>query len=101
MRQARFLYASASFSVRQAAAMNIYRPIYEPGAASAVQFIACPRCSGRITFARSSTPRIDECGFESYNLECKLCGARLAGLIDPADDALLLTAMPLRVIPLT
>jgi hypothetical protein len=36
-------------------------------------------------------PHIDEWGFENYSLECKQCGATLAGIIDPADDALLLT----------
>jgi hypothetical protein len=40
-------------------------------------------------FCRSSTPRIDACGFESYSLECKECGAPLAGIIDPYDEALL------------
>jgi hypothetical protein len=34
---------------------------------------------------------MDECGFESYRFECKECGVALAGIVDPIDDALLLT----------
>ncbi|MGA3310493.1 MAG: hypothetical protein ABSD08_18065 [Xanthobacteraceae bacterium] len=41
-------------------------------------------------FDRSRAPRIDSCGFESYSLDCMECGAPLAGIIDPYDDALLL-----------
>jgi hypothetical protein len=54
------------------------------------QIVACPRCSAHLVFSRSYNPRIDACGFESYSLECKECGAALAGIIDPADEALLL-----------
>ncbi len=53
--------------------------------------IACPVCGAGIAFARSPMPDMDECGFESYRFECKECGAALAGIVDPADDALLLT----------
>jgi hypothetical protein len=35
---------------------------------------------------------MDECGFESYRIECKECGTQLAGIVDPADEALLVTA---------
>jgi hypothetical protein len=45
-------------------------------------------------FYRSDKPHIDECGFESYSLKCRACGSMLAGIIDPADDALLLTISP-------
>jgi hypothetical protein len=82
--------------------MNVNRLIMiadEPDAASCVQ-IACPRCSAPITFTRSHMPHIDECGFENYRLECQECGAPLAGIIDPADDALLLTDLAaLRCVP--
>jgi hypothetical protein len=55
------------------------------------QLIACPKCNARLTFTRSSAADIDECGFEIYRLECKDCGAPLAGIVDPADDTLLLS----------
>jgi hypothetical protein len=55
---------------------------------------ACPGCGAQLTFGRSATPPIDACGFESYRLECHACGAPLAGIIDPADDALLLSELP-------
>lgn len=47
----------------------------------------------RLTFGRSPMPRIDSCGFEGYSLECKECGAALAGIIDPGDEKLLLTPL--------
>jgi hypothetical protein len=37
---------------------------------------------------------MDECGFETYAIDCPQCGAPLAGIIDPADDALLLSELP-------
>ena len=55
---------------------------------------ACPGCGAQLTFGRSATPLIDACGFESYRLACHACGAALAGIIDPADDALLLSELP-------
>lgn len=57
---------------------------------SGAEVTACPRCDARLLFTRSCHLRIDSCGFESYRLECRECGAQLAGIIDPADDALLL-----------
>ena len=54
---------------------------------------ACPACAAPVTFSRTSTPRIDACGFESYRLECHECGAWLAGIIDPLDDDLLLSEL--------
>ena len=53
--------------------------------------VACPACAALVTFSRTSTPPIDACGFESYSVECHECGARLAGIIDPLDDELLLS----------
>jgi hypothetical protein len=55
--------------------------------------VACPACAALVTFSRTSTPRIDACGFESYSLECHECGARLAGIIDSLDDELLLSEL--------
>jgi hypothetical protein len=58
-----------------------------------VQIIACPTCSARFVFHPSHSPHIDECGFESYTLDCTECRAPLAGIIDPADDTLLVSAI--------
>jgi len=52
---------------------------------------ACPGCSAQLMLRRSAAPLIDACGFESYQLACHACGAPLAGIIDPADDTLLLS----------
>ncbi len=53
--------------------------------------IDCPRCSAQFMFRRSAHPQIDACGFESYRFECPDCGAALAGIIDPADESLLVS----------
>jgi hypothetical protein len=58
-----------------------------------VQAVSCPRCNALLTFSRSSDAHIDDCGFESYRFECEQCDAPLAGIIDPADGALLLSDM--------
>ena len=50
----------------------------------------CPNCHTRLNFRRSETAEINSCGFESYRLNCQECGASLVGIIDPADDALVL-----------
>jgi hypothetical protein len=55
------------------------------------QLVACPRCAGRFVFSRSEHATIDACGFESYTFACEECGASLSGIIDPLDDALLIT----------
>jgi hypothetical protein len=34
-----------------------------------------------------------ECRFESYEIKCKDCRASLGGVIDPYDDALLLSVV--------
>jgi hypothetical protein len=65
--------------------------VEEPAPAPRALLIACPVCGAGIAFARSPVPHMDECGFESYRFECKDCGAVLAGIVDPADEALLLT----------
>jgi hypothetical protein len=61
--------------------------------AEAVEFIACPHCGAQLMFGRSHTPLIDACGFESYHFHCNACGSALGGVIDPADDTLLLSAL--------
>lgn len=53
--------------------------------------VACPNCSRQLTFRRSNHPAIDACGFESYCFECLECGTPLAGIVDPADETLLLS----------
>ena len=55
------------------------------------QLIACPAYRTQVIFRRTRAPRIDTCGFESYSLECHKCGVRLAGIIDPCEDELLLS----------
>ncbi len=64
--------------------------------AKTFQIVACPHCRLQFRFYRSSVPHIDECGFESYSLECLRCDARLNGIIDPADDKLLLSGTQLQ-----
>jgi hypothetical protein len=63
----------------------------ESATTSAHDAVLCPSCHSRLSFHRSPTPDIDACGFESYRLDCRECGAALAGIVDPADEALLLT----------
>jgi hypothetical protein len=53
--------------------------------------VACPKCDASLKFHRSNKPHIDECGFQSYSFKCIACGSLLVGVIDPADDTLLLT----------
>jgi len=55
--------------------------------------IACTACTAHVMFCRSRNPQVAACGFERYNLECHECGARLAGIIDPYDDELLLSEL--------
>ena len=53
--------------------------------------IKCVKCQARLTFQRALLPSIDSCGFESCSLRCNACGVVFAGIIDPYDDALLLS----------
>jgi hypothetical protein len=53
--------------------------------------VSCPKCEGSISLHRAETPHIDASGFESYRFKCRLCGSMVVGIIDPLDDALLLT----------
>jgi hypothetical protein len=63
----------------------------EPGKPHRAQPVACPGCGARFAFCRSEHPLIDACGFETYSFACKECGASLSGIVDPLDDALLIT----------
>jgi hypothetical protein len=56
--------------------------------------VVCPQCDAQLTWHASPTPQIDACGLESFRLQCTQCGASLAGVIDPYDDAVLLCALP-------
>jgi hypothetical protein len=66
-------------------------PVIKTSNVSKAAEVVCPKCDGRLNFLRSDKPHIDECGFESYSLNCPACGSALIGIIDPADDALLLS----------
>jgi len=57
------------------------------------QACRCPRCEAALILWRSRMSAIDACGFESYSFACDGCGAGLAGIVDPADDALLLSVV--------
>jgi DNA-directed RNA polymerase subunit RPC12/RpoP len=56
--------------------------------------VACPKCDASLRFYRSDKPHVDDLGFESYSFKCSACGSMLVGIIDPADDKLLLTISP-------
>ena len=58
------------------------------------QATVCPSCNFGFAFRRTAMPAIDACGFESYSLHCDACGTQLAGIIDPADEVLLLSVVP-------
>jgi hypothetical protein len=53
------------------------------------RIVTCLKCNAEFAFRRSIRLHIDECGFESYDLECVTCSALLHGVIDPGDDMLL------------
>jgi hypothetical protein len=55
-----------------------------------LRIINCPRCEQPLVFRRSGT-QIDACGFESYLLDCGSCDAVFTGVVDPYDDALLVS----------
>jgi ribosomal protein L37AE/L43A len=57
----------------------------------AADSVVCPSCNRQLAFRRSDHPIIDACGFENYCFECQECGTLLAGIIDPADETLLLS----------
>ena len=63
----------------------------DPSTTAARNVPFCPKCHAVLNFSRSITPDIDSSGFESYRLDCQECGVKLYGIIDPADDALILS----------
>lgn len=57
-----------------------------------LRIIDCPRCAQPLIFGRNGAAQIDACGFESYRLDCGSCNAVLTGIVDPYDEALLVSA---------
>jgi len=57
-----------------------------------LRVVECPRCVEPLVFWRNGAARIDACGFESYRLDCGRCDAALTGIVDPYDEALLVSA---------
>jgi len=55
--------------------------------------VECPKCKVRFPFRRRRTAHFDRHGFESYELACAACGVLLAGVIDPFDGTLVLSAL--------
>jgi len=51
----------------------------------------CPNCNQPVVCAEANAS-FDSHGFESYQLDCEFCETPLDGIVDPFDDALLLTA---------
>jgi hypothetical protein len=70
-------------------------PFSGGGLAFQSQWIKCPNCDASLGNWRMFVPRIDECGFESYNLACPECRDQFSGIVDPCDDRLLLTRLQL------
>jgi transcription elongation factor Elf1 len=86
--------ASLEFSAIGNASMSRSRAIRkhpEPVKPHGGQLVTCPRCAASFAFSRSAHPAIDASGFESYTFACGECGASLSGIVDPLDDALLIT----------
>jgi hypothetical protein len=67
-------------------------PASAPGNRWKLRTIDCPRCAGPVVLRRNGAAHIDACGFESYRLDCASCDAVLTGVVDPYDDALLVSA---------
>jgi hypothetical protein len=66
----------------------------DPSTRAAHNVPLCPQCHAVLNFCRSITPDIDSSGFESYRLDCQECGVALYEIIDPADDALIISECP-------
>ncbi len=58
-----------------------------------LRLVECPKCNARSLFGGNRTSRIDACRLESYALECGKCGTRLTGIVDPYDEALLVSIL--------
>ena len=73
----------------------IYVPLWDHRSKHPRQYpplvIKCVKCQARLTFQRALLPSIDSCGFESCSLQCAACGVVFVGIIDPYDEALLLS----------
>ena len=54
---------------------------------------SCPKCGTEVVLHRVLKPQIDSSGFENYFLKCNQCGVWLIGIIDPYDEALLVTEL--------
>jgi hypothetical protein len=71
-------------------------PMSEPAPATddswKLRTIDCPRCAEPLAFRRNGGQRIDACGLESHRLDCRSCDAVLTGVVDPYDEALLVSA---------
>jgi hypothetical protein len=65
----------------------------KPTKVASAPLITCPTCNARFIFYRSYVPHIDECGLESYRLECTACGVPLSGIIDPQDKKVLVSEL--------
>jgi hypothetical protein len=76
------------------AALRIQTSSERAAPVRAARVAICPRCDAQLLFHRSRTPEIDACGFETCRLECTACTASLGGVIDPYDDAVLLSVLP-------
>ena len=53
--------------------------------------VTCPKCKTRWSFCELQTTQVDSCGFESYSFQCQWCASSHRGVIDPSDDALLVS----------
>ena len=51
----------------------------------------CPRCGSFLVLGSNRTSSFDGCGFETYRIVCKRCDTLLIAVIDPADDAPLIS----------
>jgi hypothetical protein len=51
----------------------------------------CPHCNQPVVCTEASAS-FDYHGFESYQLDCGFCQTPLYGIVDPFDNALLLTS---------
>jgi len=56
--------------------------------------IVCPKCKLRSTFYKTIDVRIESSGFESCRVQCNICSSALAGILDPYDGTLLVSASP-------
>ncbi|HEY1748860.1 MAG TPA: hypothetical protein VGG11_19120 [Xanthobacteraceae bacterium] len=53
--------------------------------------VTCPKCKANVLFVRGANAFFDASGFESYLLKCDGCGADISVIVDPHDEAFLLS----------